>query len=85
MTEQYIQAKISKRLESEGWLVIKLIKTTKNGIPDLMALKDGVARFIEVKKPNGKISEIQKYRIKELKTAGFIAEVWTDFEEPFLY
>jgi Holliday junction resolvase len=72
MTEQQIQSKIIKRLESQGFFVIKLIKTSKNGIPDLLALKDGKAKFIEVKKPAvGIVSEIQKYRIKELEKYGF--------------
>jgi hypothetical protein len=35
MTEQQIQKKIIDKYTSEGWYVIKLIKTNKNGIPDL--------------------------------------------------
>ena len=86
MTEQQIQAKITKHLESEGWFVVKLIKTNKNGIPDLMALRNGVTRFIEVKRPKvGKLSEIQKYRIKELKEQGFDVDVWEGINEKFLY
>lgn len=84
MTEQQIQKRISDYLESEGWFVVKLIKTNKNGIPDLMALRDGVTRFIEVKRPKvGKLSEIQKYRIKELQQNGFSAEVWEGIEKKF--
>lgn len=37
MTEQQIQTKRIKELEAEGYYVIKLIKTNKNGIPDLVA------------------------------------------------
>ena len=37
MTEQQIQAKRIKQLESAGYYVIKLIKTNKNGIPDVIA------------------------------------------------
>ncbi len=39
MTEQQIQSKRIKQLESEGYYVLKLIKTNKNGIPDLVAFK----------------------------------------------
>ena len=35
MTEQQIQSKKIKELEAEGYYVIKLIKTNKNGIPDV--------------------------------------------------
>jgi len=71
MTEQRIQKKITDQLTNDGWFVIKLMKTSINGIPDLMALRNGTTKFIEVKKPGGIISEIQKYRIKQLRKQGF--------------
>ncbi len=75
MTEQQIQKKITDQLTNDGWFVIKLMKTSINGIPDLMALKNGTTKFVEVKKPRGVISEIQKYRIKQLRKQGFEAVV----------
>jgi len=83
MLENKIQTKIKKKLEKEGWEVIKLIKTSMIGIPDLMALKDGKVKFIEVKQTIGILSEIQKLRIKQLKNKGFEVLVWTDFETEF--
>jgi len=83
MLESKIQTKIKKRLEKDGWEVIKLIKTSWVGIPDLMALKDGKIKFIEVKQTIGILSEIQKLRIKQLKEKGFEVLVWTDFETDF--
>lgn len=83
MLESNIQTKIKKRLEKEGWEVIKLIKTSMIGIPDLMALKEGKVKFIEVKQTIGILSEIQKLRIKQLKNKGFEVLVWTDFEIEF--
>lgn len=71
MTEQQIQSKVIKRLENDGWYVIKLIKTNKNGIPDLLAIKPPFVKFIEVKKPKtGILSKLQEYRINELKQFG---------------
>lgn len=84
MLESKIQTKIRKRLEKDGWEVIKLIKTSMVGIPDLMALKDGKVKFIEVKQTIGILSEIQKLRIKQLKNKGFEVLVWTDFETEFI-
>ena len=75
MTESQIQKKIIDNFTNRGFLVVKLMKTNTNGIPDLMVLKDGVCKFIEVKKPNGKISELQKYRIKQLRKQKFEAVV----------
>jgi Holliday junction resolvase len=67
-TEQQIQSKKIKELESQGYYVIKLVKTNKNGIPDLIAIPKGSdILFIEVKKPGGRLSKLQEYRIKELK------------------
>ena len=76
MTEQQIQAKRIKQLESEGYYVLKLIKTNKNGIPDLLALHpNGDILFSEIKKEKGIVSAIQKYRLKELEGYGFRTEV----------
>ena len=80
MTEQAIQSKISKHFESKGYLVVKLIKTNRNGIPDLMLLKDGSTRFIEVKKKGGIIAPLQKYRIEQLRKMGFEAVVMDGIE-----
>ncbi len=77
MTEQQIQSKRIKELEEEGYYVIKLIKTNKNGIPDLIAIpKDCNVLFSEIKKPKGKVSALQKYRIKELETYGIRTEIY---------
>jgi Holliday junction resolvase len=76
-TEQQIQAKKIKQLEAEGYYVIKLVKTNKNGIPDLIAIPPGSdVLFIEVKRPDGKLSKLQEYRLKELKSHGVNASVY---------
>jgi hypothetical protein len=84
MTEQQIQTKIKRKLIERGWYVTKLIKTSTNGIPDLLAIKYGKAMFIEVKREGGKLSPIQELRIEELKAAGAIVKVWTDFDTDFI-
>ena len=75
MTETQIQAKIIDRYEKDGYMVVKLIQTNKNGIPDLLLLKAGIASFVEVKTETGRLSELQKYRIKQLEEKGFKVEV----------
>jgi Holliday junction resolvase len=77
MKEQQIQAKRIKQLEAEGYYVIKLIKTNKNGIPDIIAIPPNAdVLFSEVKTETGKLSELQKYRLKELEKHGFKTEVF---------
>tara|TARA_R110000868_G_scaffold229203_2_gene482209 strand:- start:631 stop:900 length:270 start_codon:yes stop_codon:yes gene_type:complete len=71
MNETQYQSKIIKSLESRDWYVIRLISTNKNGIPDLLALKDTSVWFIEVKGEKGTISALQRYRAKEILAKGF--------------
>ncbi len=76
MKEQKIQSNRIKELEAEGYYVLKLMKTNKNGIPDILALKPGAdVLFSEVKRPKGKVSRLQEYRLKELEGYGFRTEV----------
>ena len=65
--ESKIQKEVIDKMEAQGFFVIKLIKTNKNGIPDLLCMRKNEYFFIEVKSAKGKLSEIQKYRIKELE------------------
>jgi len=77
MTEQKIQAKRIKELEDEGYYVIKLLKTNKNGIPDLIAIPpNSDVLFSEIKKPGGKVSKLQEYRLKELDNHGVRTEIY---------
>jgi Holliday junction resolvase len=77
MKEQQIQTKRIKQLESEGYYVIKTIKTNKNGIPDIIAIPpDSGVLFVEVKKPGEKPSPLQGFRLKELKDHGCFVEVY---------
>ena len=85
MLEQAIQKKIIKKLEAEGYFVLKLIKCNKNGYPDLLAIKGNETIFIEVKRPDGKLSELQKVRINELEQRGINVKVWVDFNTDFIY
>ena len=71
MKEADYQRKIIKKLEAEGYYVLKLIRTNKAGIPDLLAMKDKEIFFIECKTEKGELSELQKYRLEELQKKGF--------------
>ena len=75
--ESKIQANIKARFERAGWMVVKLIQTNCNGIPDLMCLKNGKTIFIEVKQPGREPTELQKYRHYELIKQGFTVHVMT--------
>lgn len=75
--ESEIQRKIIKRYEEAGYMVIKIILANISGLPDLMLLKDGQVRFIEVKRPGEKPRPLQEYVIGQLRDAGFRVDVMT--------
>jgi Holliday junction resolvase len=77
MKEQQIQSKRIKQLEAEGYYVLKLITVNKKGIPDIIAIppNSGVL-FSEVKTPTGVVSELQKFRLKELEAHGCLTEIY---------
>jgi len=75
--ESKIQAAIKAKFERSGWIVVKLIQTNCNGIPDLMCLKNGKTIFVEVKQPGKQPTELQKYRHSELIKQGFQVYVLT--------
>jgi hypothetical protein len=81
ISEQQIQTKIKKYAEGKGWIVIKTIKLSEAGFPDLFMFKDGKTIFIEVKKQGGIISPLQELRRKQLKQQGFVCEIIYSLEQ----
>ncbi len=74
--EQQVQTKKIKELEKQGYYVIKLINTNKNGIPDIIAIPpNSDVLFIEVKAKNGKLTKLQEFRLKELSDHGVATEI----------
>lgn len=71
MKESQIQRLIIKKLEKDGWLVVKIISCTKAGWPDLQAHRAGITIFLEIKRAGGKPSQLQLYRHDELIKQGF--------------
>ena len=80
-SESIIQREIIRHLEGEGWFVLKLIQTNKNGIPDLLAIRQGETIFVEVKMEGAKARPLQNYRLKELQNYGVNSFVAHSIEE----
>lgn len=70
MSESSIQARIIKNLEGGGWYVVKILQTTKNGWPDLQAVKNGETVYIEVKNVGQLPDPLQEVRHRDLRKAG---------------
>jgi len=65
------QNKIIKEYKSKGWTVLKVIKLSSNGYPDLLCIKNNeVDHWIECKEINDTLKELQKQRIDELISLG---------------
>jgi Holliday junction resolvase len=77
MRESKIQKSLIDDLEKQGFYVIKLSVTNKNGIPDIVAFPKGCgAVFYEVKQKGKEPSQLQNYRIKELNNHGIKVYVY---------
>jgi len=85
MKESQIQKKIMDRLTKSGWFVVKLIQTNRNGIPDLMCIRNGVTIFLEVKAENGSVSPLQEHMIECLNKFGVHSRVVNCLEDIDVY
>lgn len=81
MLESQIKAKCRDQLEKWGWLVIHLVQTNQNGIPDTIILRKTIAYFIEFKQPGKQPRELQLYRIRKLHEQGFETLVVTSLKD----
>jgi Holliday junction resolvase len=79
--ESEIQSKCIKYAQEQGFIVLKIISSNMNGISDLILFKDGKTIFIEIKGEKTKVQPLQLYRQKQLREAGFIAEIVRSVDE----
>lgn len=72
MEEKRFQKKLIDFLEDHGAFVTKFNANgiTKTGVPDLLYCYKGKYVGLEVKKENGKRSDIQQWNINEIRKAG---------------
>ena len=83
--ESDIQRDIAKAMTKSGWLVVKLIQTNWNGIPDLMCIRKGVTIFLEVKRPGKELEPLQEHRIAALNAHGIHARRVDSLEDISIY
>lgn len=69
-TESKLQSKIIGDLERHGWLVVKIKLCTKNGWPDLEAIRNKRTIRIEIKKPGEELEPLQELRHEQIKEHG---------------
>lgn len=65
------QNKIIKEMKAKGFTVLKIIRLSTSGYPDLQCIKLGeIDHWIECKEKNDTLKELQKFRIDELNKLG---------------
>jgi hypothetical protein len=72
-TEQQIQTDIMEYLRWKGWFVFKIHQQGKycyKGISDLIAVKDGVTIYVEVKNATGKLRPEQMKFMEDIERHG---------------
>jgi len=81
--EKTIVAKVMAQGRASGFWMTKFHGNafSMSGVPDVLAIKDGRACWLECKRPGEKPTPIQLLRIKELREAGCPVAVVTSADE----
>jgi len=77
MKESALVKKLKDTLASRGYWVMKIHGSPMQiaGVPDLLAIKDGRAVWIEAKTAEGVVSKLQEYTMTKLRAAGCVCIV----------
>lgn len=68
------QTKTINKYQSNGWTVLKIIRLSDSGYPDVLCMKENEKDiWIECKEGKDTLKELQKFRIDELNNLGKIA------------
>lgn len=75
--ESKLEKDLCKFAKEHGISTLKLNGQGNKGKADRLFMKDGVAFFMEIKRPGGVLTELQKRFLDERRADGFHAE-WVD-------
>lgn len=69
MLEKNIEKKLVEYIKNLKGLIYKFNSQSNSGVPDrLIILPNSKVYFVELKRPSGILSDLQKYQIKRLKS-----------------
>ncbi len=80
-SEQQIQKSIIKYLHEIGAYTFKTVSSNRAGIPDVIACIDGRFIALEIKRPKGKATPLQKLELSKIVKSGGVASVVTSVED----
>lgn len=82
MREKDIEANVKRYIENRGGLCWKFASPGTIGVPDrVILLPGGRIVFAELKAAKGKLSDVQAYRIDQLRRLGFEVRVVRTVED----
>lgn len=76
--ESYVQTQLMRKLNKLGWWTCKTVGQSANGLPDVVAVKDGRTTWIEVKKAGGTVTPDEKRMHRIMRAHGAEVHVVTD-------
>ena len=79
--EKEIENYLVKRVKELGGICWKFSSPGTAGVPDRIVMYQSCVTFVELKRPDGHLSEIQKKRLKELDDQKILAQVVSSKEE----
>ena len=74
MLERRVEARLKKKAEEHGWLVMKFTSPGTAGVPDRILIRNGRVVFVELKAPGEKTRALQNVIINRMREKG--AEVY---------
>lgn len=79
MRESAIERYLVTKCQEHGWLCYKFTSPSLRGVPDRIVFSDGgVTTLVEVKRENGRLSELQKVvRSRLAQLDHFVWVVWS--------
>lgn len=79
MLEKDVEKYLVKRVKEADGIAYKFVSPGHNGVPDrICVLPGGVAIFVEVKKPDGRLSPVQVMQLQALfRRDHNVAVVWS--------
>ena len=81
MREAEIKARVVRGVKEAEGLCYKFVSPGNPGVPDrLILLPGGRILFVELKTPGGKLSNIQSWRIQEMRERDADVRVWKGLE-----
>lgn len=79
--EAMVENHLVRKAKARGWKAFKFVSPGNSGVPDRIVVGNGRVVFVELKSPVGKLSELQKKMIAQLKELGAEVHVCYGKEE----